>query len=233
MKKIGFIVFIVCIVIGLGLANFFSFGHLSDRPFGLKVSFGGETGSGNVISESRPVSGFRSIDVSSAFVVEIVAGKEYSVEVQADDNLLPLISTEVRGGTLHIETEKRISTKNEMVVRITAPEIEKIEASGASKINASGIANKSLTIDTSGASKITVAGDSAELSVDVSGASHVDTERLNTVNANIEASGASKVYVNVTGELHAEASGASRIVYSGEPKTLDVDKSGAGSVSRK
>jgi len=233
MKKIGLIVFVVCVVVGLSLANFFSFGRLSDTPFGLRINFGRETGSGHIASETRPVSGFKSIDVSNAFVVEVVAGKDYSVEVQADDNLLPLIETSVRGGTLHIETEKSVSTKNDMVVRITAPEIEKIEASGACKVNASGITNKSFTIDTSGASKISVAGETSELSIDVSGASSIDTDQLKTVNANIEASGASKVYVNVSGELRAQATGASRIVYSGEPRSLDVNKSGAGSVSRK
>jgi len=233
MKKIGLIIFVACVVVGLSLANFFSFGRISDRPFGLKLNFGSERGSGNIVSEKRSISGFSSVDVSSAFVVEIAAGKEFSVEVQADDNILPLIKTDVNGGTLHIETEKSVSTKNEMIVRITAPEIEKIESSGVAKINASGLTGKSLAISTSGASKIVVAGESAELSIDVSGASNVDAEKLNAVNAHIETSGASKVYVNVTGELHAQATGASRIVYSGEPKTVDVDKSGASSVTRK
>ena len=233
MKKIGLIVFVVCVVVGLSLANFFSFGRLSEKPFGIKIDFGRQTGSGNIVSQKREVSNFKSVDVSSAFVVEIVAGKDFSVEVQADDNLLPLIETSVSGGTLHIGTEKSVSTKNDMIVRITAPEIEKIEASGACKVNASGITNKSLTIDTSGASKISVTGETSELSVEVSGASNIDTDQLKTVNANIEASGASKVYVNVSGDLHAQASGASRIVYSGEPRSLDVDKSGGGSVTRK
>jgi hypothetical protein len=233
MKKIGVIIFAVCVVVGLCIANFFSFGRLSDRPFGLNFNFGSERGSGNIVSEKRSVSGFSSVDVSNAFVVEIVAGKDFSVEVQSDDNIVPLIKTDVSGGTLHIETEKSVSTKNEMTVRITAPEIEKIESSGVAKINASGLTGKSLAISTSGASKIVVAGEAADLSVDVSGASNVDAEKLNAVNARIETSGASKVYVNVSGELHAQASGASHIFYSGEPKTVDVDKSGASSVTKK
>src|SRR5206468_757861 len=159
MKKIGIIVFLVCIVMGLAFANFFSFGRLGGKFFNVSMDFGGIAGSGNVTSESRDVTGFESVDVSGVFQVEIVAGKEYSVEVQADDNLLPLVKTDVSGGVLRIKLDKKVSTKNELIVRVTAPDIKKIEASGAAKVSASGIKNNSLSINSSGASKISVSGE--------------------------------------------------------------------------
>ena len=140
MKKIGLIVFAVCIVVGLSLANFFSFGHVTNRLFGLKLEVGNSVrGSGNVRSEKRPVAGFSSVDVSGIFQVEIVSGKDYSVEVQADDNILPLIQTNVDGDTLRIEMGDKVSTRSDMIVRITAPNIERVETTGASKLTASGI----------------------------------------------------------------------------------------------
>jgi hypothetical protein len=234
MKKFGVIAFIICIVIGLAFANFFSFGRLSSRLFNVKIDIGEHvSGSGNVRTERRDATGFNNVEVSGIFQVEIVAGKEYSVEVQADDNIVPLIRTDVEGDTLEIRLDQKVSTHNEMIVRITAPNIEKVQTSGASKLSASGISNDEFSLDTSGASKIALAGTTQHLNIDVSGASNIDAEALNAIRADIDASGASKIAVSVSGELHSSASGASRIVYTGDPKTIDNHQSGAGSVSRK
>lgn len=233
MKKIGIIVFVVCIVVGLAFANLFSFGRIGESLFSFKVNFKGVHGSGNVATEHRDVSDFSAVDVSGVFQVEIVAGKDFSVDVQADDNLIQYVTTEVRGETLRIGLDKKVSTRNDLIVRVTAPSIEKLQASGASKVSAIGISGDSFTLDASGASRVTVVGATSSLSVDVSGASNIDADELTAVNANVDASGASHVYVNVSGELHAEASGASRVVYSGDPKSVDNRQSGAGTVSRK
>jgi len=234
MKKIGLIVFIVCVVIGLCLANFFSIGKLGSPFPSVSFNFGnGVKGSGNVSTEKRDVAGFDSVEVSGVFQVEIVAGKDFSVEVQADDNLIPLVTTEVKGGTLQIDLDKKVSARNDLIVRISAPNIKKIESSGVSKINASGIKNDSFAIDSSGASKITVSGETAKLSVDLSGAGSVNAEDLKAVDADIDASGACKINVNVSGSLKTDASGASKITYTGDPKTVDNHQSGVGSVTKK
>ena len=57
----------------------------------------GEIGSGNVVKEERKVSSFNAIEVSGAFDVELVQGTAIAVTVEADDNLMDLIRTEVRG----------------------------------------------------------------------------------------------------------------------------------------
>jgi len=197
-----------------------------------KVNFGAEKGSGNVASEKREVSEFTKIDVSHVFQVEVTAQSEFGVEVEADDNLLQFIKTEVRGDTLHIELDQRVQTGNAMKIRISAPNLERVDASGASHVNISNLKNDELTVDTSGASKINVAGETGNLIVDVSGASQLDLSGLSAATANIEASGASKVNVNVANELIADASGASRITYAGSPK-VQKSTSGASSVSQK
>jgi hypothetical protein len=203
--------------------------------FNISFDIGGRAvkGSGNITTEKRELSGFKAIEVSGVFQVEITAGKDYSVEVQADDNILPLIQTRVSGETLEVELEKKISTHNDLVVRVTVPNIERIGATGASKVTASGIKNDVLSVDTSGASKVTLSGETSRLTIDVSGASNIDAEQLNAVKADVDASGASKVAVNVSSDLHTDASGASRIVYSGEPKMVENRQSGAGSVTKK
>lgn len=232
MKKIGIIIFITALVVGLIFANFFSFGRVKERFF--NVSFDhGVTGSGSVASEQRDLAGFTRVDVGGAFVVEITAQKDYRVVVEADDNLLPLITTTVSGGTLEISSEKKLSTKNPIRVRISAPDIEKIQSSGAAKVSIADLKGESLDLESSGAAWINVAGEVAALNIDVSGASNINAENLKAENATVDASGASFVGVNVWGDLKSDASGASRIVYSGNPKNVEKRTSGASSTTVK
>lgn len=231
MKKIGFIIFVVALVVGLVVTNMVSFGRISDKFFNVSFNFKGEKGSGNLASENRPVSDFHGIDVSGVFEVEITAQKEFAVEVEADDNLLPLITTEVRNGVLHIETERRVSTSSPLKIRISAPDIDRLDVSGAAKVTLSELKNSGLSVDSSGASKINISGETAKLNVDVSGATKVNAEALTAENATIEASGASQVDVNVTGVLRTDASGASKIVYTGSPTEVVKKTKGGSKVS--
>jgi len=107
------------------------------------------------------------------------------------------------------------------------------EVSGAANVILNGIDNTELSVESSGASKIKIAGETAKLTVDVSGATQIDAEELNAGDADVEASGASHVNVKVSGSLRTEASGASKIVYIGEPSSVERKTSGASSVSRK
>jgi len=235
MKKIGLIVFVVCIVAGLCLANFFSFGRWSSKAPGLSVNFGdGLKGSGNLSTDNRDVDGFDSIEVSGIFQVEVVSGKDFSVQIQGDDNLVPLVKTECDDGTLKISLDgKKISPHSDMIVRVTAPNIKKIESSGASKISVSGVKNDEFAIDTSGVSKISVSGETAKLSVEISGAGNINAEDLKAVDADITASGACKVSVNASGSLETNASGASNITYTGDPKNVQNHQSGVSSITKK
>jgi hypothetical protein len=233
MKKIGIIIFIVALIVGVTFANLFSWGKASAKIFNFSVNFGGVKGSGNVQTEKRGVADFRAIEVGGVFEVEVIAQKEFSVEVEADDNLLQFIKTEVRGGTLEISTEKRISTKERIRIRISAPDIESVQVSGASKLSLANLKNDSLKVDASGASKIKIDGETGNLEVELSGASKLDAENLKSENVNVDGSGASSASVNVSGDLKADLSGASKVTYTGSPRNLEKSTSGASSVKGK
>ena len=231
MKKVGLLIFASALILGLIVSNIFSFGRVSDKFFNFSFNFRGEKGSGRTASEVRDLKGFRSIDVGGVFHVEITAQKEFSVEVEADDNLLPFIKTSVHGDTLHVETQKKLSTHNPIRVRIFAPDVEKLEVSGAATVTVNELKNSGIEVESSGASKIKLAGETSKLVVDVSGATKVDADNLRAENVTAEASGASHIGVNVSGQLRANASGASKILYSGTPTNVDKKASGASSVS--
>lgn len=232
MKKIGFAIFIVAIAIGVVVGNFFSFGRLAGKVF--NFNFGrGVQGSGVLATEQRDVSGFKGVDVGGVFQVEITAQKDYSVEVSADDNILPMVKTYVSNGILEIESDGRFSNSSPIRVRISAPGIESIDSSGASRVNASNLKNASLDIDASGASKVNLTGEASSVTIEVSGASNVDAGSLRAENIDVDASGASVASVFAINRLSADASGASRVTYGGKPAIVEQKAAGAGSITEK
>ena len=222
MKKLGLIVFLSALLIGTFSAISCSIGNLS-----------GVQGSGNSKSEKRNVSGFKEVNAEGAINLEIVAQKDFSLEVEADDNLLPNIKTEVNGDTLKIFTNDKISSKTKIVVKISMPEVTSLDISGASGAAVSFAKTDTLKLVANGASKIKIDGQINTLNSDASGASSIDAENLKVENADVEASGASSVTVSATNELKADAFGASTIYYTIEPKNLVPKSSGASSIKKK
>lgn len=232
MKKIGILIFIVAVAAGIILAKMFSFGSLPAVGIPSISFFSKVKGSGNIVTEKRNVSEFTKVEVGGVFNVEIVAGGEFSVEVEADDNLLPLISTRVDGGTLEIDTDKRFSTRSGPKVRITAPDIERLDLSGASNAVLSNVENEVLVLDLSGASRVKVSGRTGTLTVGLSGASKVDAGELSATKVTVDGSGASRATVNASEELSADLSGASKVRYKGSPSNVEKKTSGASSISQ-
>lgn len=231
MKKLKVIIFILALVIGLTFVKVFGFSPSFSLPT-FRI-FSSIKGSGIVKTEKREISGFKKVDISRAINVEIIAQKDFNVEVEADENLLEYIKTEVSGDTLKIYSVKRIKPTTKTRVIIAMPELTGAEISGASKLFASNIKTDSFNLDTKGASKIELSGEVNKLNIDSKGASKIEAENLKSANANLDLSGASKVTINATEEIRIDASGASKINYVGEPKNVIKNISGASKVSPK
>jgi len=231
MKKIGIIIFGAALIMGLVVSDIFSFGRIGSGLFHFKVDFGTEKGSGKVATEHRSVSGFKGVEVGGVFQVEITAGPDFSVDVEADDNLLPFIKTEVKHGILEIETDKRLSTENPLKVRISAPDIDTLDVSGAAHLTLDGVKNGGLSVESSGASQLKISGETSKFNLEMSGASKIDAGDLRAANANIESSGASQAEISVSEALNVDASGASHVTYSGTP-ALHKKTSGASGVTQ-
>lgn len=193
----------------------------------------GVRGSGNRQTEKRTIPGFLNVDVSGAYEVEIVCQKERSLEIVGDDNILPLVTTEVRNNTLHIGSSKDYNVGQPITIRISVPDLEGVSTSGASHINVSGLNNSELSVNSSGASKVQLAGETKRLSIDTSGASTIEAKNLHAEKARVKSSGAGYMSVYATEQLDAEASGAARIDYFGSPKTVNPETSGPASITNK
>ena len=183
-------------------------------------------------TERRDVPAFTAVKIGGASNLEIVSGAaEQILEIDTDDNLLELTKTYVKNDTLHVERRGNIWTKSPLRIRISVADLKRLNLSGASKADLKNVRTDNFELDLSGASKVQIEGEAATFIAEMSGASNLEADNFKTAKAHVDASGASRANVFVTEDLNAEASGASKISYAGNPKSIRDRESGASRVS--
>lgn len=205
-------------------------------------------GSGNVISEDRSVSGFSKVLIKGSGNLYIEQGDEESITIEAEDNILPLIKTEVSGNTLTISLKSgtKITTKS-MEFHLRVKNLDSISASGSANINCSGLSTENLYIKTSGSGDVdisnliatnididalgsgnyTLAGKTDNLKISSSGSSDFSAEDLDSKECTIKNTGSGNLLINVSDYLNGINSGSGNVSYVGNP-TLDLTISGSG-----
>jgi len=189
-------------------------------------------GSGKLQKQRRDVGSFNSISTQGAFDLEIVCQKPQSLEIEGDDNVLPLITTEVSNNVLHIRSLRGYSASEPITIKISLPDLEGISASGAGTIEVSGLKNEKFEIDASGAPAIKASGETRVLDIDASGAGKIDTHKLRAARVVVDSKGVSKVEVYAAEQLDVTVSGPSHVIYQGDP-VVKQTVHGPGSVKKK
>lgn len=132
------------------------------------------TGNGNVTTQKRDVGTFTGIEVGSGIDVILTQGEPQSVEVEADENLLEWINTEVTGGVLHIKTDKSIRFAKTKTVRVTCQTLDKIGVSSAGDVSGTNrFKTETLDIDMSSAGDLRMELEADAITVTISSAGNV------------------------------------------------------------
>ncbi|MES2517692.1 MAG: head GIN domain-containing protein [Bacteroidota bacterium] len=200
--------------------------------------------------------GFDKLDMSSAFLIDVVQGSNYKVVVDAERSEdLEDLEVRINGGTLIAKYHnskggwKWNNSRKRVAFTIVMPNLKQVDFSGATKskisgfndleevsLKFSGAANSEISLkadkvnlDCSGASSIKMNGNTSKMNFDVSGASSVNCYNFPARDIDADISGASSVKVNASKTLTVEASGASSLRYRGQP-SVKSDVSGASSV---
>ena len=191
----------------------------------------GVEGSGNVITESREVSGFNEIVLGgTGRVVVDVTGTE-SLTIEAEDNIMPFLETRVSNGRLRLDTNRSISPTVEIVYTITAETLDGLVISGSGVVEAEAVDSTDFRVDISGSGDVVVEGTlSGLLSVSISGSGEFDGESLTAPAGQVDVSGSGNAVVNVTDDLEVSVSGSGDVEYLGEPN-VDSSVSGSGTVT--
>lgn len=189
-------------------------------------------GSGVRKAEQRDVAPFNSISTDGAFEIEIVSQQPQSLTIEGDDNLLPLVSTKVSNGLLHIKNTRGFSTSNGIRIKISVPNLDGLATNGAGTIEVSRLKNNKFDINSNGAASIRVSGETNALRIEANGAGKIDTHKLRASEAVVESNGVSRVELHASDKLDVTVSGPSHVVYEGDPK-VNQSVNGPGSVQKK
>ena len=216
------------------------------------ISFGeGKRGNGQVVEESRKVTDeFTTVYASEGLDVFVTQENEFSINVEADENIIDLIGTDVRDGRLKIHAIENIgrATKN---IYVTLPEISALETSSgadliaqntikANKIELEASSGSDLEVEvdaneviaeTSSGADIKVSGRTDVLYADASSGSDIKARSLIAKRCTADASSGADIAVNVSESLTADASSGADISYTGDA-SVQKRKSVSGSVHK-
>ena len=217
------------------------------------LRLGQENGNGNVVTEDRPVSeNFDKVRGSAGLDVFLTKGNENKITVEADENLLDNIETEVRNGKLYITTNENIGRSKSKKIYVTYESLISVEASsGADVIGNSVLKSEYITLDSSSGADLEievnarevraesssgadlkVSGTAIKLIADASSGSDIKAKDLIVTNCNADASSGADITVNVKGKIEADASSGGDVKYYGNPEAVRTRDGVSGSVRK-
>lgn len=218
------------------------------------IGFGANaiTPSNVTTSEVRDVGSFSGIQIRTFGDVLIRVGDSESLTVEGRDNLVPLVNTSTRDGTLVIEMEESVNilsanSADLLSFHITVRELNALEVSGLASVELDGLTTTSLILTVSGAGNVQLhdlaakrlsillsglgnveaRGEVVHAMVEISGAGEVRAGDLKCQTADVDVPGLGSATLWVTDALSGTISGAGNISYYGSPET-NTDTTGLG-----
>ena len=212
-------------------------------------------GVGNPIDERRTVEDYDVIYLNSSFDVTVrqaLLSDQNKVVVNAQENLLPFISTRVEGSRLIVESTEKISPSTPVRIEIITNGVTKIvnEGSGsiktantlkADRMKIQGDGSGDMTIkvkaplvkvENDGSGDIRLLGETQELEILLDGSGEVNTLETRASQVEVSNDGSGNVSVSVSDVLGIELSGSGSVKYAGNPQEIEQSVNGSGSVQR-
>jgi hypothetical protein len=215
---------------------------------------------GNENSQTRSVRDFNAVKVSTGIQLYLSMDNRQAVRIEADDEIIEDVVTEVKDGTLHIYVRKNNifkffnwGSKNTIKAYVSATELNSLDASSGAYIKSENtLKGNSLTLDMSSGGGMTldivykdikmegssganakISGKAKNFKVSASSGSNIDARNLEAVNCEANASSGANISMVATGEITAHSSSGGSIRYSGNPDVRNINKSSGGTVSQR
>jgi len=207
-------------------------------------------GSGNVVSETRTVRQFDRVAVAGSGQLSIVQDDQESLTIAADDNLLPLIKSDVAGGllkigpdhvnlsptktirySLHLKTLKELHLSGSLAAEAQSIKTDhlRIAISGSGRIRVPQLEAGDIDVQVSGSGDIELAGKVTRQNIQISGSGNYRAGDCDSQDSVIQISGSGDATIWARGTLDAQLSGSGTIKYYGSPHSTS-HLSGSGSI---
>jgi hypothetical protein len=208
-------------------------------------------GNGHTTKETRQVGNFDKINVKGPFDIRLVSGDQGKVSVEADNNIIEMVTTEVKDGVLNIGPMEgklfKSSKGNKVIVRVPVNNVSEIALLGSGTVTGKTTLknNVKLTLDGSGkiemalnadnaeavvlgSGDITVKGTAANFKCLVVGSGMVKAETLEAANVDVTVSGTGNAKVYTVQAITGRITGSGNVAFVGNPKERDLKRTGTG-----
>lgn len=209
-------------------------------------------GYGPKVEETRYLEEFTEIESNIDADIDIYYSNDYSIEIEAQENILEVLETDVRGRKLEIDYSANVKEHDGVYIRIYMPELEGIMLNGVGDIvvvdtfttenlylDLRGVgdiiceditANK-INIHLSGAGDIELYGTTVEeLDIDLSGVGDVYAYGILADEVMIDHSGVGKCKVRFESYLDVTITGVGDVYFRGDSRYVKSKITGLGNV---
>lgn len=141
----------------------------------------GVPGSGHVVESERDIAGVTGVHLATFGDLKIHIGKRQEFVIEAEDNLIEYIETEVKGGILRIETRRGVNLRPKKKVRfhLTLKELDTVWISSSGDILAPYVETEKFDIRISSSGDLVVSGiDATQISIRLSSSGDADIGRI-------------------------------------------------------
>ncbi len=184
-------------------------------------------GTGDLMTETRSLPYFDKIQARMGADINIIESDSSYIEIEAQQNILDIMETEVKNGTLFIHFGRyNIQTSKTICINIHTKNVDKFEFFGAGNV----VSDLSIAdISVSGSGNIKCQGQGHAAKVRINGAGTIDLFDMPVNVADINISGSGTVKVNASQELAISISGLGTVFYLGYPE-ISRNISGIGNI---
>jgi len=189
-------------------------------------------GSGDVVEETRTVSGFTAVELATLGTLHIEVGDTESLRIEAEDNLMGYLETEVRSGRLRIGTQEdiRLDATKPVHYYLTVTGLDTIVISSSGDIEMGELVADALEVDINSSGNLDIASGQVKTQyVTISSSGNYTAKDLVSAEAEVRlnSSGSATIWVQETLKANLNSSGDLR--YRGNP-TVDATTNSSGDV---
>jgi len=198
-------------------------------------------GSGVAATQRRDVGAFAGVGLGAPFAVVLRPGPREAIEIVADDNIVALVQTTLRGSggdrslQIDLPRETRVEPRTPIVVTIDYVRLEDLAVGGSGSITARSMKAEKLEAAIGGSGRIDLAdldagrlvvaiggsgtlradGRARTLSVSIGGSGRCDAERLVASDVSVSVAGSGDTRVRAETTLRASIAGSGDVYHSG------------------
>jgi hypothetical protein len=189
-------------------------------------------GSGHLATETRAMANFHDVVLEGVGSLTITVGTTEALSIEAEDNLLPLLGSQVRGTRLVLDQAQPLNPTRPIRYTLSAARLRSLTIAGGADVTVNGLATDAFDVGLQGAGTVRVSGKVGYQSLTISGAGTYLAQDLASREAIVQIDGAGTAIVNASDYLDGTVNGLGTIEYIGSPR-VHQSINGLGTVRRR